>query len=274
MHSELKKVHEIQLEMALEVKRICEKHAIKYSLIAGTLLGSIRHKGFIPWDDDLDIGMLREEYEKFVHVCSYELDSKYFLQTWESDEGFALPIAKLRRNKTKYVEKNSSYSTLHSGIYIDIFPFDNIERSSAKRIIQKNFSYILKRLLLVKMKYKVYDENEVLKKNIYKLIDKISFLFKKNKIQETLYKVMTSNNKSSSNEVVTFGGAYGFNKETIKREWLEDLTEVEFENEKFSAPLDFTGYLSRFYGDYLTPPPIDKRYNRHNIIEISFEEEN
>lgn len=273
MDSILEQVHEIQLEMALEVKRICEKHNIKYSIIAGTLLGAIRHNGFIPWDDDLDIGMLRSDYKKFIEICKYELKGDYFLQTWETDPGFALPIAKLRKNGTRFVEKNSSEASLHSGIYIDIFPFDNAPPEKIKQIFQDCSTYILKRMLLIKMNYKVWKETELLKRSLYKTLKLISLICNTDRIKRRLYIIMTVNNDQVSEKVVTFGGAYGYKKESIKKEWLENLMEIDFENEKLSAPVNYIEYLTYFYGDYKTPPPENKRYNRHNIIDVCFEEE-
>lgn len=272
MQELLNDIHNIQLEMALEVKRICDKYNIKYSIIAGTLLGAVRHKGFIPWDDDLDIGMLREEYDRFIEVCKKELDDKYFLQTWDTDKDFPLPIAKLRKNGTRYVEKNSSKSNHHKGIYIDIFPFDNVPESTIKRKVQNIVTYILKRMLLIKKNYILWEDNEKLKRIIYKIVFIVSSLFPGYLIKDTLYRVMTMYNDRKTNKVVTFGGAYGYNKETINREWLENNKPIIFENVEFSAPCDYEGYLTYFYGDYMSPPPENKRYNRHNIIEVRFRE--
>ena len=272
MQELLNDIHNIQLEMALEVKRICDKYNIKYSIIAGTLLGAVRHKGFIPWDDDLDIGMLREEYDRFIEVCKKELDDKYFLQTWDTDKDFPLPIAKLRKNGTRYVEKNSSKSNHHKGIYIDIFPFDNVPESTIKRKVQNIVTYILKRMLLIKKNYILWEDNEKLKRIIYKIVFIVSSLFPDYLIKDTLYRVMTMYNDRKTNKVVTFGGAYGYNKETINRQWLENNKPIIFENVEFSAPCDYEGYLTYFYGDYMSPPPENKRYNRHNIIEVRFRE--
>jgi len=272
MQELLNDIHNIQLEMALEVKRICDKYNIKYSIIAGTLLGAVRHKGFIPWDDDLDIGMLREEYDRFIEVCKKELDDKYFLQTWDTDKDFPLPIAKLRKNGTRYVEKNSSKSNHHKGIYIDIFPFDNVPESTIKRKVQNIVTYILKRMLLIKKNYILWEDNEKLKRIIYKIVFIVSSLFPDYLIKDTLYRVMTMYNDRKTNKVVTFGGAYGYNKETINRQWLENNKPIIFENVEFSAPCDYEGYLTYLYRDYMTPPPENKRYNRHNIIEVRFRE--
>lgn len=273
MEKTLEKVHKIQLEMALEVKRICDKHNIKYSIIAGTLLGAVRHNGFIPWDDDLDIGMLRNDYERFIEVCKQELGNDYFLQTWETDSGFALPIAKLRKNGTRFVEQNSSDASLHCGIYIDIFPFDNIPKGRIRQILQDRSTYLLKRMLLIRMDYKVWRDNELVKKMLYKTLKILSSMFSVSHIKRILYKKMIENNSNYSRKVVTFGGAYGYKKESIKREWLNTLEDIDFENVKLAAPCDYVDYLTYFYGDYMIPPPENKRYNRHNIIDISFEEE-
>lgn len=273
MDNKLEKVHNIQLEMALEVKRICQKHNIKYSIIAGTLLGAVRHKGFIPWDDDLDIGMLRAEYDRFIDICKHELKNEYFLQTWETDPGFALPIAKLRKNGTRFVEKNSSDASLHSGIYIDIFPFDNVPSNRIQQTLQDRSSYLLKRILLIRMNYKVWRDDELLKKSVYKTLRIFSLLFTTNQIKRKLYKTMIAYNNRSSEKVITFGGAYGYKKESIKKGWLENLVEINFESERLSAPVNHVDYLTYFYGDFMTPPPENKRYNRHDIIDVRFEEE-
>lgn len=273
MDYRLDKVHRIQLTMTLEVKRICQKHNIKYSIIAGTLLGAVRHKGFIPWDDDLDIGMLRSEYVRFIEVCKKELKSEYFLQTWETDPDFALPITKLRKNGTKFVEKNSINASIHHGIYIDIFPFDNVPACRIMRTLQMSVSSLLKRVLLFRKNYKFWSDDELLKVFILKTLSSFTFFLTNIQIEKIFHKTMIAFNRSPSEEIVTFGGAYGYKKESIRREWLENLCEINFEGEMFSAPEKYTDYLTYFYGDFMTPPPEGKRYNRHGIIEIQFEED-
>lgn len=273
MEETLKKIHEIQLEMALEVKRICRKNNINYSLIAGTLLGAVRHKGFIPWDDDLDIGMLREDYNKFVVACKTDLSNKYFLQTWDTDTGFPLPIAKIRKIGTRYVEKNSSSSSHHNGIFIDIFPFDNVPNSNFNRWIQDLRTYVLKRMLIVKNQYIVWDNNEKAKRIIYNILKLYAGFYSQDQIKKNLYSIMTMYNFKQTEKIITFGGAYGYKKESINNEWFNNLQEINFEGNKFSAPVNPEVYLSYFYGDFMTLPPEDKRYNRHKIIHISFEED-
>ncbi|MHA1381777.1 MAG: LicD family protein [Candidatus Helarchaeota archaeon] len=266
----LKKLHKLQLEMAKEVDSICREHNIKYFIIAGTLLGAVRHKGFIPWDDDLDIGMLREDYEKFIKICSTELSSDYFLQTWDNDPNFGLPIAKIRKNDTKYIEKASRKIGIHSGIYIDIFPFDNVPENFLKESIQNINTYILKRLILARVGYDLCQSNKKIKKLTYKIIKLISKILSLSRQKQMLEKQMKKFNNSKTTKVVTFGGSYGYKKESIKRVWVENLSNIEFENTKLICPRDYKSYLTYFYGDYFTPPPENERYNRHRGIEVRF----
>lgn len=269
----LEKAHRIQLEIASETRRICEKHGIKYSLIAGTLLGAIRHKGFIPWDDDLDIGMLRPEYERFLKVAETELSGEYFLQTWDTDDEFGMPFAKIRKNGTVYIEKNSSKTNQHKGIYIDIFPFDVCPENKLSVMMHKTKTFIYKKALISKLGYEVWDDNRSLKHIVYMLIKLLSWPFSLGFIKKVFKREMCKYQNIDSGLVVAIGGSYGYDRETIRREWLDDLQLIEFENQKFLAPVGYDQYLTRLYGDYMVLPPEDKRYNRHNIIEVDFGEE-
>ena len=121
MIENIKEMQKIELEMLLEVDRICKKFNIRYFLIAGTLLGAIRHKGFIPWDDDIDIIIPLNDYIKFCKVAEKELNKNYFLQNYKTDFT-AMWYTKIRKNNTTAIQANHKNKLHHQGIWIDIFP--------------------------------------------------------------------------------------------------------------------------------------------------------
>lgn len=263
-------LHSCQLMIAEEIKRICEANNIKYFIIAGTLLGAVRHGGFIPWDDDMDIGMLREDYERFLEVCRFDLGDKFFLQTTETDSCYGLNFAKILLNDTILVERVTSKNSCRKGIYVDVFPFDNVPKDENVASAHSKKIYYLRRLLLAKQNYNVCEKGNIVKKAVYFALKVISAFYSHDGLCHRLNNEITRYNTENTEKIVNVGGAYGYKKETLLRKWTDNIVDLDFEGTKFSAPLDYKEYLEYFYGDYMTPPPEDKRYNRHSLVELDF----
>jgi lipopolysaccharide cholinephosphotransferase len=269
--SELSKIHELQLLLMSEVRRICEEYHISYFLIAGTLLGAVRHKGFIPWDDDMDVGMFREDYDRFLSACATELDeNKFFLQTLHTDKGYGLCFAKLQLKGTRFVERNAADTTAAKGIYIDIFPFDNAPEEDALRGKHDRRTYLLKRLLLAKLGYRTCNGTQPLKRFVYCLLAFYTKFCTQEKLIAKLEKEIKRYNGTRTERVVAIGGSYGYRKETVRREWFAQTVIMPFEGEEFPVPAAYVPYLENLYGDYMTPPPESQRGSRHNVLQIDF----
>ena len=267
---ELKKVQKLQLMILKEIKRICEKYSIQYFLDAGTLLGAIRHEGFIPWDDDLDIGMERGEYEKFLLIADKELGESYFLQTQKSDRHYALPFAKVRLLGTKYVENKSRVSLAHNELFVDIFPYDKMPANIKQ---QKKVGHQLKlffHLSLIKSGYCVWNGEGLLKKIKFFPIRVVALFCRKEKLQlkfETKIKQYNQDEKSQ-NVWIQDGISYAYWHFPI--EYVHNLTMHTFEGEMFPIPAEYEKWLTQIYGDYRKLPPENKRGDYHQIIELDF----
>lgn len=245
----------IQLEMLLEVKRICKKRNIKYSIIAGTVLGAVRHKGFIPWDDDIDVALIRSEYERFCLACEDELDkTRFFLQTYKNTSEYRWGYAKIRRIGTVFVRKGQEHIKHPTGVFIDIFPLDNVPDNLINRRIHNFACTIVRKMLWSKAGAKS-DDNMFMRwifRGISIIPKKIIFL---------LYSILVNLNKGKETKMVrilTFptpnNGQYGY-----YRKWYTQLQDVQFEGNYFPAPKDYDEYLTFKFGNYLELPPIEQR---------------
>ena len=167
----MNKSQQKQFEILCEVDRLCRKHRIKYYLSSGTLLGAVRHNGFIPWNDDMDIEMLRDDYEKFKQIALKEMDKKYFWQDVYTDKNFGFPFTKIRINNTRYIEEIAVKNRAHNGIFIDVFPIDEFSGNQLefKKIV------FLRMLLLLKNKYII--KADTLTKKIELIVLKILNIF-------------------------------------------------------------------------------------------------
>ena len=259
-HEQLRAVQLKQLEILKEIKKICETNNIKYYLLGGTLLGAVRHKGFIPWDDDLDIGMLREDYEKFLSIARNQLPDKYFLQTTYLEQGYSLPFAKIRANGTILEESNISHLNIHKGIWIDVFPLDGVLNPQGKLI---KWRYKLINLCTTMIGYtNKAVELKKLKTIVFVKIFSLIGIKKLDKIRTFLMKL---DENKDYRYITNFGSNYGFNKQLVQKSTYGNPVYIEFEDSEFFAPSEYEYLLKKIFGDYMKLPPLEKRISGHII---------
>jgi len=264
----LKKLQNTELEILNEFVSICEKYNLEYFLAGGTLLGAVRHKGFIPWDDDIDVGMPRKDYNKFIKICKKELNSRFFLDCYETNKYCWSPFAKIRIKNSKMIESLSKNSKSNQGIWIDIFPYNNINKKLSKtHQLQQKVNDCIRTLITIKLDIPYYNGTEKKKRII-----KFCLAFIPIKILHFVYKCILNININKDLEFMScYSGAYGMTKETFKSNVFFPLSTVEFCGIKFKSPNKSHDYLTQLYGNYLELPPKEKRIT-HNPILIKFED--
>lgn len=259
---ELHRVQEIEMELIQEVDRICKKCDIHYTMIGGTMLGAIRHKGFIPWDDDVDIAMLRKEYEKFRNACKTELNhEKYYFHDIKGSDGYRWGYGKLRKKGTKFVRYGQEFMPYEQGIFIDLMPLDNVPDNKLFRKIHFINCFLLQKFLWAGVGYKT-EKNKGLK-FLYSLMQLVPL--------PTLvkwYEILGNISSHHKTELVrnltlrTPKGTYGF-----KREWYVKQRKYQFGPLFLTGAKDYDAYLTHKYGNYMDVPPEEER-KLHPISQL------
>lgn len=275
---ELKIMQNLQLEILLEVDRICRKHHIRYNLSGGSLLGAVRHKGFIPWDDDIDVRMLREEYDRFCEVCKTELNTeRYYLQTNVTEEEYRWGFSRILINGTKYVRIGQEHLKCRTGVFIDLFPSDGCSSNLIVGTYQGLIALFMRKALWSPV------GSEIIKNPFKRAFFGILNRIPKNTLLKVQDYLVSLGKKHHYERVVCWGlprsdvRRWGFSKKVLRgkgkpkglqREWLEELIEVPFEGHMVYIPKDYDGWLTYVYGDtYMQLPPEEKRRIHHNVSE-------
>lgn len=247
------------LDIFKEIEKICITHDIQYFLIGGTLLGAVRHKGFIPWDDDLDIGMTRENYDKFLKIATDELPDNLFLQTYETEPNTPFDFAKVRKNGTVFIENYCRNLDIHQGIYVDIFPYNNIPDDIKLRKKQHLMVQLWSNLFIAKsltgssipQKTVIGKIKVLIRYVLHYLLKPISKDFLFNNLESAYQKY--NDKKCEAKSIIKLPSFKVSNEDII------NLEQVEFEGLLCSCPRDPKKQLKKQYGDFMKLPPLEDR---------------
>lgn len=265
-NEQLQQLKQIELEMLRFFIDICNKENLLYFTVGGTALGAMRHKGFIPWDDDIDVAMPREDYEKFMAVANKYLPEYYFLQNSFTDKNCPFNFAKIRDSRTTFIEASCQNIKMNHGVYIDIFPLDGYP---SQRLRQKMFD-IADLVLKIRISF-IFT-----KKRTNRLRSRIGTFILKTAIPDYRTAVrlrdrLLKKYKYSSSELIfNCCGAWG-KKEMMPKSYFNSGKQGKFEELDVILPENSDKYLTSLYGDYMTLPPIEKRVCHHYTTVVDLD---
>ncbi len=264
----LRELQLAELEMLHDLKMICEKHGLRYFLDYGNLLGAVRHGGFIPWDDDIDVVMPYKDYCRFVDIACEEFGDKYFLQTSETDENYYRSYARIRKNNTTFLDEHNIKWDIHHGVWLDVFPLVQIN---------PGFEYRLKRFIVQFSNYMLMDNFfqihiDEFEKKMGKFGAKLVTMFHKLprslriKLKKWLqHPIYCAKNKKGLTIVWMAISEY------YPSDIYTDTVELLFENEEFAVPAKYKEKLEIAYGDYMKLPPVEERKGHGGNVIIDLE---
>ena len=270
--SNIDKLHEIDLNIVKRVIEICNKHNLTYYMSGGTLLGAVRHKGFIPWDDDVDLAMPRDDYEKFLMIAPKELPSNLELVNFKTDKNYHYYITRIRDLNTKVEEiriENENEKYTHASI--DIFPLDGTPNNVLLRKIY--FFRVMKHRALMSLCYKDSIDKSRKRSKKEKLLLKIMMVIPIEKICNPykekckIDRLMKKHKVFNSNNIGCLMGAYRTNQ-IVPKEYFGKGRMYDFETIKLNGPELYDRYLTQMYGDYMKLPPEESRKIHFRIVEI------
>ena len=256
---QIKAMQQVELEILKVFIDICKKLDLKYYVIAGTLLGAVRHQGIIPWDDDIDVGMPRADYERFLEEAAQYLPEHLFLQTYKTDPAYQHVFAKIRNSNTAFIETPIAHQKMNHGMFLDIFPLDYYGPE-----IETKYVKLRRSLIELRLSYNYRSDGLSRKVRLLRPVSKLFYptLEKAKEAKNSIFK-----NPTDEKLTVNYSGIYG-KMEIMPTEWYGEGVELDFEDIKVVAPVEYHKYLSQLYGDYMQPPPEEKRISHHLAVAI------
>lgn len=262
----LRQLQLVETEILRYVDEFCSRNNIEYSLYAGTQIGAVRHGGFIPWDDDIDILMRRNEYEKFIKAWHSAEHKDYFLENIETNKRCNNNHTKIRKNNTVFMYPDDVPNNMHQGVWIDIFPFDKVKNTFWAKNYIKIWSLI--RIATARVGLNREKDTKVVRvlKSAFRLLPQAPKLWLNKKSNKAVakYKDLNENYLWADLSIARLKPKY------FSAEILNDITKTNFEGYEFSIVSDCDTMLKKIYGNYMELPPEKERVCKHNPIEVKF----
>lgn len=253
----LAKIHKVTLYILLAFDKVCRDNNLTYFLDSGTALGAVRHGGFIPWDDDADVGMPRKDYERFLEIGQEKLSKEFFIQTRETDPAYNRNAAKLRLNGTIF-EEIDDLQNGHKGIFIDIFPFDNIPRNNILANIDLTISRVL--FYIVRSWYETGKSPSLFRRLIVTMFIKRFSEVHINHINDLYVRYCRKYEDCKTSKITCYYWCMSqYKTYTFKTSKMFPVKEIIFEGHPLKIAQDYDYYLKKMYGDYMTPVSSNKR---------------
>ncbi|MCR5576751.1 MAG: LicD family protein [Oscillospiraceae bacterium] len=249
---------QLMLSIMDEIDAFCRENALTYFLVGGTLLGAVRHKGFIPWDDDMDIGLPRKDYERLIREFRSK-SGNVRIYDYRNKEGYIWPCAKAVADNTVLYEQHNRRRPL--GVFVDIFPFDGFRGTEAA--IRKRIRKVRILTGMLGLKHLQFDRRRSILKNALTALGRGMYLIPDRLLISAIHSASAdSTDFQDCDFVCCFTGSYGFG-EINKAENFCATSAAEFEGRTYRIPVGYDAYLTGIYGDYMTPPPKDKQITHH-----------
>lgn len=248
---ELKK---IQIEILDDIVSFCEEHGLRYCLAYGTLLGALRHRGYIPWDDDIDIHMPRPDYERFIALYNRR-DGINRVVTHEQERKYHVPFAKVYRKGT--IVNEFFYKQSVFGVYVDIFPLDGIKKKRQAFWCGQGIRFMY-------IKTSIFNNRQSLTRKLRLMVTKLILSpFSSHFILTLIKKISTRYSYEQCDKVCSFGSRSCI-REILPRTVFDEYITLTFEGKQYRAPKGYDTYLKQKYGDYMQLPPPEARVSTHD----------
>ena len=264
---ELRKVQLLELKVLKEIKRVCKKHDIKYFLTGGTLIGAARHKGFVPWDDDIDIAMMRTEYDRFLEIAPRELGPEYTLNCIQHDKKLGIFLSKVVLKGTNYRSVQQPATIGDCGFWVDVIPYDHVYDNQFLATLYFRFLNFL--LVLYAKKNGYRNGLTPLRRFVANMMKICFFWVPKEWLWKRLVNYPYKLNKKNTGKRCYLAGRYGAPHEFRDAYLFGEYTEIPFEDDNFMVLKRYKQFLSDHFGDYMTLPPVEQRVT-HQVAELDF----
>lgn len=262
-------MNDIQSHLLIILKefiRVAEKHHLRWWANAGTALGAVRHKGFIPWDDDIDVMLPREDYEKFLKL-QYEYEgTPFFIQTWQKDPHYPYCFAKLRDSSTTYIESYYPLNRMNHGLWIDIFPIDGMSYKDKPR--EKCAGRIKYVWYMTYMSYpgnllRSFHSYTFFKDLALNFVGCLGFMLNPFHVRQRAIEKHVRHLVFNKSKLVGCYFDFDTKHAAMDKDIFDDFVMMPFEDVKVKIPKNYDKYLTMLYGDYMTPPPVEKQVGQH-----------